>query len=41
MTLERNVFELLKQEIESMNTRFRVKACIYYSLYLLPTDENQ
>jgi SAM-dependent methyltransferase len=37
----RNVFESLKQEIESMNTRFRVKARIYYSLYLLPTDENQ
>jgi ubiquinone/menaquinone biosynthesis C-methylase UbiE len=36
-----DVFESLKQEIESMNTRFQVKARIDYSLYLLPTDENQ
>ena len=32
----RNVFEALKQEIESMNTRFQVKARIYYSMYRLP-----
>ena len=36
-----NVFESLKQEIESMNTRFQVKARTDYSLYLLPTAENQ
>jgi SAM-dependent methyltransferase len=36
-----NVFESLKQKIELMNTRFQVKACIDYSLYLLPTGENQ
>jgi ubiquinone/menaquinone biosynthesis C-methylase UbiE len=36
-----NLFESLKQEIESMNTRFQIKARIDYSLYLLPTGENQ
>jgi SAM-dependent methyltransferase len=36
-----NVFESLKQEIELMNTRFRVKSRIDYSLYLLPTGKNQ
>jgi ubiquinone/menaquinone biosynthesis C-methylase UbiE len=36
-----DVFESLKQEIESMNTRFQVKARIDYSLYQLPTGRNQ
>jgi len=29
----RNVFESLKQEIESIDTRFKIKASIHYSLY--------
>ena len=37
----RDLFESLKQEIESMNSRFQVKARVDYSLYLLPTGENQ
>ena len=37
----RNLFESLKQEIESMNTRFQIKSRIDYSLYLLPTGRNQ
>jgi ubiquinone/menaquinone biosynthesis C-methylase UbiE len=32
----RNVFEALKQEIESIDTLFQVKARIYYSMYRLP-----
>ena len=31
-----NVFESLKQEIESIDTLFQVKARIYYSMYRLP-----